>query len=116
EQTLPEYGAFSAPYTFRDAAHLMKVMRGPIGKEYYAEVEKKMGLVAFDVGYIGTRHINLRKAHAVKTPADFSGLKLRVQPGGRTAISIGKGLGFTPVPMPVTEMYLSLKTGTIDAT
>jgi len=116
EQTIPEYGVFSAPYTFRDSAHLMKVMRGPIGKEYYAEVEKRMGLIALDVGYIGTRHVNLRKAHAVKTPADWAGLKLRVQPGGRTAISIGKGLGFTPVPMPVTEIYLSLKTGTIDAT
>jgi len=90
-------------------------MRGPIGKEYYAEMEKRMGLVAFDVGYIGTRQINLRKARPVRTPADWAGLKLRVQPGGRAAISIGKGLGFTPVPMPVTEIYLSLKTGTVDA-
>jgi len=39
-----------------------------------------------------------------------------VQPGGRTAVSIGRGLGLTPVPMPVTEIYLALKTGTIDAT
>ncbi len=115
EQTMPEYGVFSAPYAFRDSKHLMKVMRGPIGKEYYAEMEKRMGLVAFDVGYIGTRQINLRKARPVRTPADWAGLKLRVQPGGRAAISIGKGLGFTPVPMPVTEIYLSLKTGTVDA-
>jgi TRAP-type transport system periplasmic protein len=43
-------------------------------------------------------------------------MKLRVQPGGRTAVSIGKGLGLTPVPMPVTEIYLALNSGTIDAT
>jgi tripartite ATP-independent transporter DctP family solute receptor len=116
EQQLPEWGVLGAPFTFRDADHLMKVMRGAIGKEYYAEVEKKMQLIALDVGYIGTRQVNLRVVKPVKTPADLAGIKFRVQPGGRTAVSIGKGLGMTPVPMPVTEIYLSLKTGTIDAT
>jgi tripartite ATP-independent transporter DctP family solute receptor len=116
EQQIPEYGVLGAPFTFRDSDHLMKVMRGAIGKEYYAEVEKRMQLMALDIGYIGTRHVNLREHKDVKTPADWSGMKLRVQPGGRTAISIGRGLGLTPVPMPVTEVYLSLKTGTIDAT
>lgn len=116
EQQLPEYGVLGAPFTFRDADHLMKVMRGAIGKEYYAQVEQKMQLIALDIGYIGTRQVNLREARAVKTPDDWRGMKFRVQPGGRTAVSIGKGLGLTPVPMPVTEIYLSLKTGTIDAT
>ena len=116
EQQIPEYGVLGAPFTFRDNEHLLKTMRGAIGKEYYAEVEKRMQLIALDIGYIGTRHVNLREAKAVKSPADWSGMKLRVQPGGRTAISIGKGLGLTPVPMPVTEVYLALKTGTIDAT
>lgn len=116
EQQLPEYGVLGAPFTFRDADHLMKVMRGAIGKEYYAQVEQKMQLIPLDIGYIGTRQVNLREAKAVKTPDDWRGMKFRVQPGGRTAVSIGKGLGLTPVPMPVTEIYLSLKTGTIDAT
>jgi TRAP-type C4-dicarboxylate transport system substrate-binding protein len=75
-----------------------------------------MQLIPLDIGYIGTRQVNLRQAKAVKTPDDWRGMKFRVQPGGRTAVSIGKGLGLTPVPMPVTEIYLSLKTGTIDAT
>jgi TRAP-type transport system periplasmic protein len=116
EQQLPEYGVLGAPFTFRDADHLMKVMRGDIGRQYYAEIAQKMDLIALDIGYIGTRHVNLRQAVPVKTPQDWSGMKLRVQPGGRTAVSIGKGLGLTPVPMPVTEIYLALNSGTIDAT
>lgn len=116
EQQVPEWGVLGAPYTFRDPDHLFKVMRGDIGKEYYAAVEKQMDIVALDIGYIGTRQVNLRQVKAVRTPADWSGVKLRVQPGGRTAISIGKGLGLTPVPMPVTETYLALNSGTVDAT
>ena len=34
---LPEYGAFSAVYLFRDADHLIKTFRSDIGKEYVAE-------------------------------------------------------------------------------
>ena len=116
EQQVPEYGVLGAPFTFRDADHLMKVMRGPVGQEFYAAMEKQMDLIALDIGYIGTRQVNIRQQKDIRTPADWSGMKLRVQPGGRTAISIGKGLGLTPVPMPVTEIYLALNSGTIDAT
>ena len=35
EQQLPEYGILSSGYLFRDYDHLAKVMRGPIGKDYY---------------------------------------------------------------------------------
>jgi tripartite ATP-independent transporter DctP family solute receptor len=116
EQQVPEYGVLGAPFTFRDADHLVKVMRGPVGREFYAAMEKQMDLIALDIGYIGTRQVNIRQAKDIRAPADWSGMKLRVQPGGRTAISIGKGLGLTPVPMPVTEIYLALNSGTIDAT
>lgn len=116
EQQLPEYGVLGAPYTFRDADHLMKVMRGDIGREFYEAMDRQMDIIGLDIGYIGTRQVNLRTAKDVKTPQDWSGVKLRVQPGGRTAVSIGKGLDLTPVPMPVTEIYLALKSGTIDAT
>jgi tripartite ATP-independent transporter DctP family solute receptor len=116
EQQVPEYGVLGAPFTFRDADHLMKVMRGQIGRDFYAAMEKEMELIALDIGYIGTRQVNIRQAKDIRTPNDWSGMKLRVQPGGRTAVSIGKGLGLTPVPMPVTEIYLALNSGTIDAT
>lgn len=116
DQQLPEWAALGAPYAFRDVAHLFATMRGDIGREFYAAARATMQLVPLDIGYIGTRHVNLRTPVTGRTPADMNGLKLRVQPGGRAAVAIGRGFGMTPVPMPVTEIYVALRSGVIDAT
>ncbi|MBL8339598.1 MAG: TRAP transporter substrate-binding protein DctP [Rhodoferax sp.] len=113
EQQLPEYGILSSGYLFRDYDHLAKVMRGPIGKEYYDAVAAKMGIQIIEVSYLGTRQINLRQAKDVKTPADLAGVKLRM-PAGPGWLALGKGLGVSPTPMAMPEVYLSMKTGTID--
>ncbi|MGV3634947.1 MAG: TRAP transporter substrate-binding protein DctP [Pseudorhodoplanes sp.] len=113
EQQLPEYGIFSAGYVFRDYDHMRKVMDGPIGKEYIAAVASKMGIEIIDFIYLGTRQVNLRQAREVKTPADLGGIKLRMPPGaGWTAL--GRGLGVTPTPMAMPEVYLAMKSGAID--
>ena len=113
EQQLPEYGLFSAGYMFRDYDHMRKVMDGPIGKEYIAAVGSKMGIEIIDFIYLGTRQVNLRQAKDVKTPADLAGVKLRMPPGaGWTAL--GRGLGVTPTPMAMPEVYLAMKSGAID--
>ena len=113
EQQIPEYGIFSAGYMFRDYDQLAKVMRGPIGKEYYDQVAQKMGIQIIEVSYLGTRQVNLRTAKDVKTPADLAGVKLRM-PGGPGWLALGKGLGVSPTPMAMPEVYLALKTGAID--
>lgn len=113
EQQLPQYGVLSAGYMFRDYDHMINVLRGPIGEEYYDAVAQKMGIQIVDVAYLGTRQVNLRTARDVKAPADLSGVKLRM-PGGPGWLALGKGLGVTPVPMAISEVYLALKTGAID--
>lgn len=113
EQQIPEFGLFSAGYVFRDYDHMRKVMGGPIGKEYAAAVASKMGVEIIDFIYLGTRQVNLRQARNVKTPADLAGLKLRMPPGpGWNAL--GRGLGVTPTPMAMPEVYLAMKSGAID--
>ena len=114
EAQLPEYGAFGAAYLFRDADHLIKTFRSDIGKEYFAEVEAKMGLVILDTGYLGTRTVNLRMEKPVDKPSDLAGVKMRMPPGPAFQ-GLAKALGATPVSMPITEVYLGLKTGSIDA-
>ena len=113
EQQMPEYGILSSGYLFRDYDHLAKVMRGPIGKEYYDAVAAKMGIQIIEVSYLGTRQLNLREAKDVKTPADLAGVKLRM-PGGPGWLALGKGLGVSPTPMAMGEVYLAIKTGTVD--
>ena len=113
EQQMPEYGVMSSGYLWRDYEHLAKVMRGPIGKEYYDAVAAKMGIQIIEVCFLGTRQVNLRLARDVKTPADLAGVRLRM-PAGPGWLALGKGLGVSPTPMGMPEVYLALKTGAID--
>ena len=113
EAQLPEYGVFSAAYLFRDADHLIKTFRSDIGKEYYDDVASKMGLVILDTAYLGTRTVNLTNDKKIEKPSDLAGTKMRMPPGPAFQV-LAKALGTTPVSMPITEVYLGLKTGSID--
>jgi tripartite ATP-independent transporter DctP family solute receptor len=113
EAQLPEYGVLSAAYLFRDADHLIKTFRSDIGKEYYDDVASKMGLVILDTAYLGTRTVNLNNDKKIEKPTDLAGTKMRMPPGAAFQV-LAKALGATPVSMPITEVYLGLKTGQID--
>jgi TRAP-type C4-dicarboxylate transport system substrate-binding protein len=113
EQQLPQWGALSAGYGFRDPAHLKRVLGGPIGAELASAVAERMGIVIVDHIYLGTRQLMLRERRQVRTPADLAGVKLRMPPGpGWQALA--KGLGATPLAMGMPEVYLAMKSGAID--
>lgn len=114
EAQMPEYGVMSAAYLFRDADHLIKTFRGPIGKEFADDVAAKMGIVILDTAYLGTRTVNLRHDKPVRSPGDLAGVKMRMPPGPAFQM-LAQALGATAVSMPITEVYLGLKTGAIDA-
>jgi TRAP-type C4-dicarboxylate transport system substrate-binding protein len=113
EQQIPEYGVLSAGYVVRDYPHLRAVFGGEIGRTYFAEIASKMQIEAIDTIYLGTRQMNLRQAREVRTPADLSGVRLRMPPGPGW-VALGRGLGVTPTPMAIPEVYLALKNGAID--
>ena len=110
---IPEWSIFTAGYIIRDPEHQRKVFESDIGREMYALVREKMGIEILQVAYLGTRHLNLREVRDVKTPADLAGVKLRM-PGSETWQFLGKCLGANPTPLAFNEVYLALKTGTID--
>ena len=110
---LPEYSIFTAGYLIRDPDHQQKVFNGPIGAEMYKAVAEKMDIQILAVGYLGSRQVNLREAKAVKVPADLKGIKLRM-PASKEWLFLGEALGATPTPLAFGEVYLGLKTGTID--
>ena len=112
-QQIPEYGFFNRGYLFRDYAHLRHVFDGPLGAAYRKDVSDKMGIEILAVAYLGTRQVNLRKRRTVNTPADLSGIKMRM-PGGPEWLLLGHALGVGAVPLGAPEVYLALKTGTID--
>jgi tripartite ATP-independent transporter DctP family solute receptor len=111
---LPEYSIFTAGYLIRDPAHLRKVWAGPIGDEVRKRVAAEMGIELLQVVYLGTRQLGLAEPRTVKTPADLAGVKLRM-PGSKEWLFLGQALGASATPLAFTEVYLGLKTGTIDA-
>ncbi|MEN3382765.1 MAG: TRAP-type transport system periplasmic protein [Hyphomicrobiales bacterium] len=112
-QQIPALGLFNRGYLFRDYAHLRRVFDGPIGVEYRAAAAEKMGIEILATHYLGTRQVNLRQKRAVKAPADLAGVKMRM-PGGPEWLLLGRTLGVSPVPLGMPEIYLALKTGTVD--
>ena len=110
---LPEYSIFTAGYLIRDPDHQQKVFNGPIGAEMYKAVADKMDVQILGIGYLGSRQVNLREVRNVKTPADLKGVKLRM-PGSKEWLFLGEALGATPTPLAFGEVYLGLKTGTVD--
>ncbi|MEO7888226.1 MAG: sialic acid TRAP transporter substrate-binding protein SiaP [Polaromonas sp.] len=110
---IPEFSIFTAGYIMRDPDHQQKVFNGPIGTEMFKLVSDKMEVTPLSTVYLGTRQVNLREARNVKVPADLKGVKLRM-PGSKEWLFLGEALGATPTPLAFGEVYLGLKTGTID--
>jgi len=110
---IPEFSIFTAGYVVRDPQHQQKVFNGPIGAEMFKLVADKMDVTVLSTIYLGTREVNLRDVRNVKTPADLKGVKLRM-PGSKEWLFLGEALGATPTPLAFGEVYLGLKTGTID--
>ena len=111
---VPEFSIFTAGYVVRDPGQQQKIFNGPIGAELFKTVSDKMDISTLSTCYLGTRQLNLRDARTVRTPADLKGLKLRM-PGSKDWLFLGVALGATATPLAFGEVYLGLKSGTIDA-
>jgi len=110
---VPEFSIFTAGYVIRDPQHQQKVFNGPIGQELFKLATDKMDVTLLTPLYLGTRQVNLREVRNVRTPADLKGIKLRM-PGSKEWLFLGEALGATATPLAFGEVYLGLKTGTID--
>jgi tripartite ATP-independent transporter DctP family solute receptor len=110
---VPEFSIFTSGYVVRDPEQQQKIFNGPIGTELFKLVSEKMEVTPLATVYLGTRQVNLREAKPVKTPADLKGVKLRM-PGSKEWLFLGEALGATATPLAFGEVYMGLKTGTID--
>ncbi len=110
----PQIGVLEAPYLYSSLDEMYRVLLGPVGQQYWKTLEEKSGIKVLDVWYLGTRELDLtKKAGPVKTPADLKGIKLRM-PNSEAWLDAGRALGANPTPLGFGEVYLALKTGTID--
>ncbi|PIE34025.1 C4-dicarboxylate ABC transporter substrate-binding protein [candidate division KSB3 bacterium] len=111
---VPYMSMFAAAYMFKDYEHMNTTLNGDIGKAMYDDIAEKTGTRPLGAFYLGTRQLNLRDiGREVKTPEDMKGVKLRM-PNSPTWLFMGEALGASPTPLSFTEVYMGLKTGTID--
>lgn len=103
--------ALQLPYLYRNAAHMWKVLEGPIGDEFLNSMTgaKLVGLCWYDSG--ARSFYNSKRE--IKSPADLKGMKIRVQES-KLMMGLVSALGATPVPMAFGEVYSALQTGVID--
>lgn len=110
----PKWSMFAAPYVFKNYEHMTNFFNGDLAKPLYDDFAEKTNQRPLGAFYLGTRQLNLRDiGRVVRTPADMKGVKLRM-PGTATWQYMGECLGASPTPLSFTEVYMGLKTGTID--
>ena len=108
---VPEVRILDIPFLFRDKAHARAVLDGPIGQDMLSKFEAK-GFKALAWGENGVRHMTNSK-HAVNSPADLKGLKLRTMENP-VHIAAYKGFGIVTTPMAFPEVFTALQQGTVD--
>jgi C4-dicarboxylate-binding protein DctP len=107
-----EFEVFDLPYIFDNYAELHKVTTGPLGKSLLAKLEPKgiQGLAFWDNGFK-----SFSANTPIKTPADFKGLKMRIQ-SSKVLEQQMRALQALPQMMAFSEVYQALQTGVVDGT
>ena len=109
---LKEFEVFDLPYIFDNTEMLHKVTQGELGASLLAKLEPKgiKGLAFWDNGL---KSFSANKP--LKTPADFRGLKMRIQ-SSKVLEAQFRALGALPQVMGFSDVYQALQTGVIDGT
>jgi tripartite ATP-independent transporter DctP family solute receptor len=107
---VPELKIFDMPFLFRDEAHMIKVLRGPVLQDI-SNIVAKRGIRLLGVFNIGVRHIMSKKP--IKSIADLKGLKIRTMQS-KYHMAAFNAFGANATPISYSELYSSLQTGVVD--
>ena len=107
-----EFEVFDLPYLFPSKEALYRVTEGPVGKGLLQKLDAKgiVGLAYWDNGF---KVMSANKL--LKMPADFRGLKMRIQ-ASKVLDAQMRALGANPQVLAFSEVYQALQTGVVDGT
>ncbi|WP_440996632.1 TRAP transporter substrate-binding protein [Arhodomonas sp. SL1] len=99
------------PFLYANNAQAHAVLDGEVGQELLDRLASQ-GIVGLGFPEAGFRHAinNVRPIHE---PADFEGVKLRVQPSDLFIASF-RAIGANPVPMAWSDVFTAVQQGTVD--
>lgn len=106
----PKMEVLLLPFLYDDAAHMWRVLDGPIGDEFLISARQTgvVGLSWFDAG---ARSFYTREP--IGSLEDLRGLTIRVQESAFMSRMV-ELLGAKPVQIPYNDVYSALRTGKID--
>jgi tripartite ATP-independent transporter DctP family solute receptor len=111
---VPELNVFNLPFMFRDAAHMEKVIDGPIGDELLKKLtdHPTANLIGLCWMNAGQRNVYNSK-HPINTLADLKGLKIRMM-GNPVFVETMNSLGGNGVAMGFDQLVNAMQTGVVD--
>jgi tripartite ATP-independent transporter DctP family solute receptor len=106
-----DFGAYDLPFVFGNEYEADTILDGPFGKALAARLQGKglVGLVYWENGF---RNLTNAKRPIAKVE-DMRGIKLRVMQNP-IYIDMFKDLGANAVPLPFSELFTALETGTVE--
>lgn len=107
----PRTIALCLPYLIRSTQHLRALIDGEVGARILEGFEAR-GLIGLAIYDSGSRSVYNTRG-PLRTPADLSGLKLRVPPSD-IFLDAMRGLGANPTPLSFGEVFSALETRLID--
>ncbi len=107
---LKEFEVFDLPFLFSDHEALRKVTQGPVGRALLEKLETKgiVGLAYWDNGFKA-----FSAQRPLRTPADFRGLRVRIQPSVVLDAQM-RALGAVPQVLAFSDVYRALRAGVVE--
>jgi tripartite ATP-independent transporter DctP family solute receptor len=107
----PQMQIFSIPYVFRDRDHYWQFLHSEVGRDLLLGLQpvRLRGLTYYDAG---SRSFYMTDK-PVHSPADLTGLKIRVQKS-QTSVRMVEALGGAATPIAWGELYTALQQGIVD--
>jgi len=107
-------GMFKSAFLFSSWDHAKRFYNSELGQALYDDFSDKRGYRPIGAMLKGHDLVNLRDiGKTVTTPQDLKGVKLRM-PDLPDWLALGEALGANATPLGFNEVYMGLKTGTID--
>ncbi len=110
---IEDLAVFETYYLYDDVDQAFAAYETGVADELFKELRDVANIQMLGKPWLyGQRHVF--GAKALRTPADFEGLKLRV-PQTSVSIAGAQSLGASPTPTAYSELYLALQQGIVDA-
>ncbi len=109
---VPDFEALQMPFLITNYAVESAVLNSDIATDMLKGTEK-IGVTGLAIHEGGLRK-PLGKSACLKSPADFKGTKIRSVESPVLVDGL-RALGANPTPLPLSDVYLALKSGTVDA-